>query len=161
MSYILSGDEPAPACIFCAYLAHGRERFREHLILCAQPHAFVIMNRYPYGHGHVMVVPRRHVARPDALAPAEWQALSELLRDTTRALGQALGTADFNLGMNLGRAAGAGIADHCHWHLVPRWNGDTNFMPVVADTKVMSEHLEATYERLLPALAPLGEGPLP
>src|SRR5215831_11992586 len=92
MAYILGEDEQAqaPECILCAFPARGRAHYREHLILVAQPHAYVFMNRYPYGHGHVMVVPRRHVARPDLLEPAEWAATSELLRQTTRAVTDSL-----------------------------------------------------------------------
>ncbi|HJZ88701.1 MAG TPA: HIT domain-containing protein [Polyangia bacterium] len=161
MTYIRSADEPVPACIFCAYPAAGPSHYREHLILVVQPHGFVIMNRFPYGYGHFMVVPRRHVTAPGDLEAAEWAATCELLRAATAAAGRALGTSDFNIGMNLGRAAGAGIADHCHFHVVPRWNGDTNFMPLIGETKVISEHLSETYERLLPELAPLGEGPSP
>ena len=158
MTYILS-EGKAPECIFCAFPARGRAHFREHMILVSQPHAFVMMNKYPYGNGHVMVVPRRHVALPEQLEAAEWAATGELLRDTVGALGRALPSENFNVGMNLGRVAGAGIDQHVHWHVVPRWNGDTNFMPVLADTRVISEHLEATYEKLLPAFAALGEGP--
>src|SRR5262245_29030875 len=159
MEYILSGDEMAPECIFCAFPAHGRARYREHLILVLQPHAFAILNKFPYNNGHIMVVPRRHVARPEALEADEWAATCELLRQGTRAVGEALGTESFNVGMNLGRPAGAGIEQHCHFHIVPRWNGDSNFMPLLAETKVISEHLASTYERLLPGFLPLGEGP--
>jgi ATP adenylyltransferase len=159
MTYLTGADDAPQGCIFCTFLARGAAHYREHLILVAQPHAFVLMNRYPYANGHVMVVPRKHVATPGELAVDEWAATCELLRATQRAIGDALGARDFNLGMNLGRAAGAGIADHCHWHVVPRWPGDTNFMPLFAETRVISEHLEATYTKLLPKLAPLGEGP--
>lgn len=157
MAYILSG-EPAPEeCIFCAFPAHGPARHREHLILAAAEHAFVIMNRFPYNNGHLMIVPRRHTGDPEHLPAVEYQAATELVRAATRALRAAVSPDGFNVGMNLGRVAGAGIDRHCHWHIVPRWNGDTNFMPVVGEVKVMSEHLEATYDRLLPHFAPLGE----
>jgi ATP adenylyltransferase len=161
MAYILSGAELATECIFCAFPAAGRERYREHLILVAQPQAFVIMNRFPYNNGHVMVVPRQHVGDPADLAPEAYDATLRLVRDSTTALRGVLAPQGFNLGQNLGRVAGAGIENHVHWHIVPRWNGDTNFMPVLGEAKVISEHLVATYERLLPAFAALGEGPAP
>jgi ATP adenylyltransferase len=161
MAYVTSaaGAERAGECIFCAFPARGRASFREHLILVAAEHAFVIMNRFPYNNGHVMVVPRRHVADPGDLPAAEYHATMELVRATTAALRAALRPEGFNLGMNLGRAAGAGIDAHCHWHVVPRWNGDTNFMPVVGDVKVLGEALAEGYDRLAPHLAALGEGP--
>jgi ATP adenylyltransferase len=158
MTYILSGEK-APECIFCAFPARGRAHFREHLILCAQPRAFVIMNKYPYGNGHLMVVPRRHVAAPAQMEAGEWAEVGELVRQTVGVLGGALACESFNVGMNLGRAAGAGIDQHLHWHVVPRWHGDTNFMPLLSETRVISEHLEATYDKLVPAFAQLGEGP--
>jgi ATP adenylyltransferase len=159
MAYILSGAELATECIFCDFPAAGPARFREHLILAAQPHAFVIMNRFPYNNGHLMVVPRQHVGDPAELAPEVYDETLRLVRDATTALRGVLHPHGFNLGQNLGRVAGAGIENHVHWHIVPRWNGDTNFMPVLGEAKVISEHLTATYERLLPAFAPLGEGP--
>lgn len=157
MAYILSASaETSPAeCIFCAFPALGRGRHREHLILCASRFFFVMMNRFPYNNGHIMVVPARHVADPSLLPDEEHQALAEGLRRATTILRGVLEPHGFNVGMNLGRAAGAGIDAHCHWHVVPRWNGDTNFMPVVGEVKVMGEHLEASYDRLLPAFAAL------
>jgi ATP adenylyltransferase len=161
MAYILAGDDAARSevCIFCAFPSHGRARYREHLILTALPHAFVIMNRFPYNNGHVMVVPRRHVSDPSELPADEFQGLNDLVSRTTATLRGAFSPHGFNVGMNLGAAAGAGIAAHCHWHIVPRWNGDTNFMPVLGETKVIGDHLEATYDRLVPVFATLGEGP--
>ena len=159
MTYILSGDELSSECIFCKFPAEGAARFHHNLILTAQPHAFVMMNRYPYANGHLLVIPRTHVADPAQLPPEEYDAAMRLLRDATSAMRRACSPHGFNLGQNLGRVAGAGIDQHCHWHIVPRWNGDSNFMPVLAETKVISEHLEATYQRLLPEFAPLGEGP--
>jgi len=159
MAYILSGEERAEECIFCAFPARGPAHYREHHILVGTPDAFVIMNRFPYNNGHVMVVPRRHGGDPGELPPAAYQAVSELLRHSLRALRAAVGAHGLNVGMNLGRVAGAGIEHHCHWHVVPRWDGDTNFMPVLAEVRVMSDHLDATYARLLPHFAPLGEGP--
>jgi ATP adenylyltransferase len=159
MAYILSGDELASSCIFCAFPDAGPAHFRAHLILCATDHAFVMMNKYPYNNGHIMVIPRAHVADPSAVPPDAWDATGRLLRDSIAVLKDALGAQGFNVGMNLGRVAGAGIDQHLHWHIVPRWNGDTNFMPVVGDVKVLSEHLAGTYERLVPRFASLGQGP--
>jgi ATP adenylyltransferase len=150
MAYILSGDELADECIFCAFPARGPEHFREHLILCASERAFVMMNKFPYNNGHVMVIPRAHAASPSELSVEDYTAVALLLRRATDALGAAVNAHGFNLGMNLGRVAGAGIDKHCHWHVVPRWNGDTNFMPVVGEVKVLSEHLYGTYDRLRP-----------
>jgi ATP adenylyltransferase len=161
MAYILSGEERADECIFCAYPAAGPGAYRRHLILCAAEHAFVMLNKFPYNNGHLMVVPRRHVDDPIQLDAVEHAATCELLRRATDLLRGAVGAQGFNIGMNLGRVAGAGIDRHCHWHIVPRWNGDTNFMPVVGDVKVMSEHLVGTYDRLVGPFAALGEGPSP
>jgi ATP adenylyltransferase len=111
-------------------------------------HCFVIMNRYPYNSGHLMVVPVRQVADLRDLRPAE---LAEMMRTVQRAIGaleSVMGPHGYNFGANLGRVSGAGIDDHIHFHIVPRWNGDTNFMPVLGDTKVISEDLNGTAEKL-------------
>jgi len=116
---------------------------------------FVILNAYPYSPGHVMVVPYRHRGRLQDLTDEE---LLELMRNTelsTRAQGVAFHPEGFNIGMNLGRAAGAGVDDHLHLHVVPRWVGDTNYMPVLGDVKVISEHLERTYQELVDAFVAL------
>lgn len=160
-TYVLGADEVADECIFCAYPARGREHFREHLILCATEHALAMMNKYPYNTGHMLVIPRAHVDDPLKLEAPVYVAAMELLRQATLAVRAALSPHGFNLGMNLGRVAGAGIDQHVHWHVVPRFSGDTNFMPVVGEVKVHSEHLLTTYERLLPHFAALGDGPTP
>ena len=159
IQYILSADEPPGVCILCANPARGPGGFREHGILCATERAFVMMNKYPYANGHVMVVPRAHAADPAALSEQDWRATAELLRGTMGVVKEAMKAGGLNVGLNLGRAAGAGIDTHLHWHVVPRWDGDHNFMPAVADVKVMSDSLEACYERLLPHFASLGQGP--
>ncbi len=143
-------------CIFCDYPAAGPAHFREAFILCARPHAFVILNRYPFAAGHIMVVPRRHTSDLVGLDAEEYQALFDLVRDASTALRTASNAEGINIGLNLGAAAGAGIAEHLHVHLVPRWRGDTNFMPVIADVRVMPEALGDTYARLLPYFVPLG-----
>lgn len=157
MAYILSAqaDASLQACIFCQFPAEGPARYEENQILCCTPHAFVIMNRFPYNSGHIMVVPRRHGADLMALPEAEYFAACELMRKALAIVTRELGAHGANLGMNVGRVAGAGIDQHAHFHIVPRWNGDTNFMPVVGDTKVLSEHMLATYHKLRPAFAAL------
>jgi ATP adenylyltransferase len=157
MGYIMaeSGEEKKLGCIFCDLPAEGNARYRENLILCAGDHAFVILNRYPYNNAHLMVVPRLHVPDPSELPSLDFQILSELLRRTTAELKLVYKPHGINLGMNLGRTGGAGIDEHCHYHIVPRWNGDTNFMPVVGDVKVISEGIEETYDRLLPSFESL------
>jgi ATP adenylyltransferase len=144
-------------CIFCDYpRAHGSvvddAWDRDRLVVASREHAFVIMNKYPYNNGHVMVVPRRHGDALEALPAQEFEALQGLLRETVAAVRTSYRPEGMNVGMNMGRAAGAGIADHLHWHIVPRWNGDTNFMPVFADVKVISESMMDAYQRLRNAL---------
>jgi ATP adenylyltransferase len=109
-----------------------------------------MLNRYPYTNGHLMVAPRRHVASPDQLTRAERAMLDELIIQSIAALREALRPAGFNLGANLGRAAGAGIADHMHWHIVPRWEGDSNFMPAITSVRILSQHLEQSFDLLAP-----------
>ena len=108
------------------------------------------MNRFPYANGHLMVAPREHTADFAALDPAVVAAVQAEIQACVRILAGTFSPQGFNVGMNLGRVAGAGVVDHMHWHIVPRWEGDTNFMPVLSDTKVMPEHIDATYNRLLP-----------
>jgi len=141
-------DEGAPQCFFCAALDATDDR--GHLTVARTPSAVVMLNKYPYGHGHLLVAPAQHVARPDQLSDEDYDGLQHAVRRTARVLWSAFEPEGMNIGMNLGRAAGAGVEDHCHWHLLPRWNGDTNFMPVVAEVKVMSEHLDSTFDRLHP-----------
>ncbi|MBI5498417.1 MAG: HIT domain-containing protein [Deltaproteobacteria bacterium] len=164
MAFVEGKDGGGPAayrtgCIFCDYpRAPGSpvdEVYdRERLVVHAREHAFVIMNKYPYSNGHVMVVPRVHTHELEALPPEVAAGLSILLRDTVAAVRTAYQPHGLNLGMNMGRAAGAGLADHVHWHVVPRWNGDTNFMPVFSDTRVISEGLLEAYDRLRRVLGP-------
>jgi len=155
MAYILGDERGDGRCIFCT-ATEGEARAR--LLLGATAHSVVLLNRYPYGSAHLMVAPRRHTASLPDLPDGEHEDLAQTLRRTLATLEVAVRPDGMNLGMNLGRCAGAGIADHLHWHLVPRWNGDTNFMPMLANVRVMPEHLEATWERLRPAFAWLGQG---
>src|SRR3954451_22435910 len=118
------------------------------LILRRGRSCFAVLNRYPYASSHLMVAPQRHVARPGDLTAEERAELWELFDQSLAALAQAFAPHGYNAGLNLGRVAGAGVEDHLHLHVVPRWNGDTNFMPVLADVRVMPEHLSRTLERV-------------
>jgi ATP adenylyltransferase len=141
--------EKPKGCIFCDYPAEeGEESDRKNLIAHRSERAFTILNRFPYNSGHLLVVPRAHVSRLEDL---EAEAFADLHRELLRAMAavrQAYKPDGFNVGMNLGQVAGAGIADHVHYHVVPRWGGDTSFMPVLAGTKVMVEYLEATWRKI-------------
>jgi ATP adenylyltransferase len=139
----------AEGCIFCHFPAEeGEQADRRNLIVHRAEAAFTILNRYPYNSGHVMVVPCAHVDRLEALDGAAFAGLHAELALAARVVRAAYRPEGMNVGMNLGRIAGAGIADHLHYHIVPRWGGDTNFMPVLADVRVMVEHLDATWARL-------------
>ena len=160
MEYIL-GDKQG-ACIFCDFASAPASTYREKLVLLVQPHALVCLNRYPFTPSHLLVAPRRHVASFDELSAEEYAAEMELVRASVTRLRKATGAEGLNVGFNLGKVAGAGIADHLHAHAVPRWNGDVNFMPVLADVRVMPEHLDAAWRRLLPFFADLpGDHPAP
>lgn len=145
---LIKSDAP-PGCIFCLFPAEtGEEADRRNLIVGRTAHSFVILNRYPYNNGHLMVVPRRHTGEFASLEGDELADLTHLLQLSTEILKEAYRPEGMNVGMNLGKPAGAGIADHLHWHVVPRWQGDTNFMPVLGATKVMIEHLETSFQTL-------------
>ena len=144
----IKGERPE-GCIFCRFPAEsGEECDRRNLLLGRTHHAFAILNRYPYNSGHLMVIPRRHTATLGGLEEAEFIDLHRLLRLSVDLVQEAYRPQGLNVGMNMGSAAGAGIADHLHYHVVPRWGGDTNFMPVLAETKVMVEHLSQAWERM-------------
>lgn len=143
-------EEQPPGCIFCP--APDRDR-REAFILAETSYVIIMLNRFPYASGHVLLAPRRHVGDTGALEPDEFVALTRALQSSIDVVRAEFKPQGLNVGMNLGRAAGAGIDAHIHWHIVPRWNGDTNFMPVFSDVRVMPEHLEATYARLHPRFA--------
>ena len=150
MAYIQAAKEQGEdgGCIFCDLPAEGDDV--RTMILARGELAFVIVNSFPYNPGHLMVAPFRHVGAFTWLEAAELADVDALVARSIRALEQEMEPHGYNLGMNLGRVAGAGIPDHVHWHLVPRWNGDTNFMPVVGQTRVLPELLEETYARLRP-----------
>jgi ATP adenylyltransferase len=147
--YIRATRKESTRCIFCFGALKEASR-RRRLVLYLGREASVMLNRYPYNNCHLLIAPRRHVADLELLSAMEAVAISRLQTASVAILRHALGPHGFNLGANLGRVAGAGIADHMHWHVVPRWNGDTNFMPVLAQTRVASEHLDASYALLEP-----------
>jgi len=145
--YLEKGVE-IDACILCEKAKEDKDR--ENLILKRGRYSYVMLNLYPYNTGHLMIAPYRHLDRLTALSEEEVGEMMFLAQMGEEILRKELKPDGLNLGINLGKVAGAGIADHIHLHLVPRWQGDTNFLPVIGDTKVISEHLGATYERLLP-----------
>ena len=146
MAYI--DRTPTAGCLLCDLARDDDDR--ANLILCRGSRAYVLMNRFPYNNGHLMIVPYRHCADLDQVSADDSLEIMREARRATRILRQAIGAEGFNVGLNLGKAAGAGIAEHLHMHVVPRWVGDTNFMPVLADTRVMPDYLEATYAKLVP-----------
>jgi ATP adenylyltransferase len=153
MAYI--GGPRSEGCLLCELPRENTDR--DSLILHRGPRTYVVMNRYPYNNGHLMIVPYRHCGDLGQLSPEDSLELMHETQRATRILHRVFSAEGFNVGMNLGKVAGAGIAEHLHIHVVPRWVGDTNFMPVLADTKVMPDYLEATYEKLVPAFREDGE----
>lgn len=145
MEYIKSAHE-AEGCILCEKPAE--EDSEGAYVLARSEFAFVILNAFPYNPGHLMVAPLRHVGQLEALEQTELTDAVVLLQRSIAALKRATSPDGFNVGMNLGRVAGAGIPDHLHWHVVPRWTGDTNFMPIVGQTRVLPQLLGDTYSRL-------------
>jgi ATP adenylyltransferase len=151
MSYVSTAGGPEAACVFCSALAAGDGR--RSLILQRGTLAFLILNAFPYASGHLMAVITRHVGSIETATADELAEAMALIQKGTRALDAAYHPDGFNVGLNQGRVAGAGVLGHLHLHLVPRWNGDTNFMPVIGETRVLPESLETTYDRLAAALA--------
>jgi ATP adenylyltransferase len=149
LEYIQSADEQE-GCFLCAAAA-GDGDDDEHLVVHRGERVVVLLNRYPYSSGHLLVAPKRHGVEFEELDDAEVLDVHRLAGKGLDALRTSMQPDGFNLGWNIGRVAGAGIPDHGHLHVVPRWNGDTNFMPVLGDVKVLPEHLLATRERLAAA----------
>ncbi len=145
MAYI-GGEQPSSGCIFCVKASEDRDE--ENLILVRGETCFALMNLYPYNSGHLMIAPYAHVPSIQQMSADSLTEMMTLAQRLLDALQRALGPQGFNLGINQGEVAGAGIADHAHLHIVPRWNGDTNFMPVLADVKVMPEFLQSTYQKI-------------
>ena len=154
LSYVTAAQVPATDCIFCDACA-SRD---VDLVVLRGRFCYVILNLYPYNNGHLMVVPNRHLAALEALTPDEQTELMQLARLAEMALNEVYRPQGINVGINLGKAAGAGIENHLHIHLVPRWSGDTNFMTAVGQTRVLPEDLAATAARLRPIFAKLYGG---
>ncbi|MBW2038761.1 MAG: HIT domain-containing protein [Deltaproteobacteria bacterium] len=144
ISYIL--NEKEDGCIFCNSLQVGDDR--KGLILHRGRYILVMLNKYPYNNGHLMIAPKRHVKSLEDLGAEEMNDLISTIQRCVFLLKKVLSPHGFNIGANLGKVAGAGVEDHLHFHIVPRWEGDTNYMPVLAETRVIPEHLEDTYDRL-------------
>ena len=160
MEYIL-GPKPE-GCIFCDFASAPREEYPAKFVLLVQAHALACLNRYPFSSAHVLVAPRRHVANLADLPWDEYDATMRLVREAATRVKRAANAEGLNIGINLGRIAGAGIDDHLHVHVVARWSGDTNFMPVIGDVRVVPEYLADSFRRLLPAFEDLdGVHPLP
>lgn len=150
MQYI--GGEQRPGCLFCRVIDHPEDEDAQ-LVVWRPAGAIVMLNRFPYNSGHVMVAPVAHKGSLEELDTDSAAKLMTALQATITVLRKTLNPEGFNVGVNIGRAAGAGIPDHVHFHVVPRWNGDTNFMPVLDDVKVINEALSQTAEKLRQAFA--------
>lgn len=154
MEYILGRDRPE-GCIFCPGATTDFDRDR--LILHVGRLVMVIMNMYPYNNGHLLVAPNRHVSEPGLLTDRETDRLWRTVNATIDILKEAMNPDGFNVGLNLGQVAGAGVAAHMHVHIVPRWSGDVNFMTVLAEVRSVPEHIKATFDRLRPLFAAAAE----
>ncbi len=150
LEYILSAKQEG--CIFCDFLEQDVARDRDNLILWRGERAFLVLNKYPYNNGHLMAVPYRHVDSLESLQPEEQADLMAMTALAIRALRRAMQPDGFNVGYNIGKVAGAGVKDHVHCHIVPRWNGDTNYMPVLAEVRVIPQALSDTFDQLKQAL---------
>lgn len=144
IQYILEAGKGS--CILCEKPRQGKDE--PNLILHRGDSSFIILNAFPYNPGHLMVAPYRHVGRLEDLTDVESKEHFDMIKLGVRLLTELIAPAGFNIGMNLGKVAGAGVEDHLHTHIVPRWQGDTNFMPVVSNTRVLPEALAATYSKL-------------
>jgi ATP adenylyltransferase len=149
LAYVAAAKVPADAdpCFICRGLEADDDR--ANLIALRTPGSVVVLNRFPYNNGHLLVAPRAHKGRLDELTAGELLEVMETLRRMVQVLDGLMRPDGYNIGLNLGRAAGAGLPGHLHWHVVPRWNGDTNFMPILADVKVIVQSLDAFYDLLV------------
>jgi ATP adenylyltransferase len=147
MGYILA-ENKADGCIFCP--GTDRTADQQRLILHVGPRTMVVMNRFPYNNGHLLVAPVKHVSSLERLNQDETLGLLLMVRKSIEILKQIMKPDGFNVGLNLGHVAGAGMENHMHFHIVPRWKGDTNFMTVIEDVRVIPEHIQATYAKLVP-----------
>jgi len=147
MEYVGS-DQAREGCIFCP--GDDRTQDEKKFILYRGEWSIVLMNRFPYSNGHLLIAPLRHISSFDSLSPDEKLDLVNMVERSVSVLKEVMDPAGFNIGMNLGRVAGAGVEDHMHFHIVPRWSGDTNYMTVFGEVRIIPEHIRATYEKLLP-----------
>ena len=155
LEYILANQSPSDGCFFCrAWQSQGQDN--EHLLLARGQRAFVMMNRFPYNNAHLMVAPVEHVGGVEAVDSDGAAEIWSLVSTCKSVLEDVANIDGCNIGINQGKVAGAGVLDHLHVHVVPRWDGDTNFMPVIADVKVMPQALEDCYDQLRPAFAARG-----
>lgn len=153
LAYVSVAKEPAAdeGCFICRGLAESDDR--RNLISWRRPHSVVLLNRFPYNNGHLLIAPRGHKGRLGDLGADEHVELMDSLQRMMDVLDERMHPDGYNIGLNIGKAAGAGLPGHLHWHLVPRWQGDTNFMPVLADIRVMPQHLNTTWKLLRDAWA--------
>ncbi|MEE8484825.1 MAG: HIT domain-containing protein [Nitrospinota bacterium] len=147
LEYVLSPKEDE--CIFCCKPKESNDKDRKNLILYRGEHNFIILNLYPYNNGHLMIVPYKHTDVLTTLAPEEMGEMGILTQKSIAVLEKLFTPQGFNVGINIGTAAGAGIKEHVHMHVVPRWEGDTNFMAAIGDTRVMVQHINETYDSLV------------
>lgn len=145
MEYVGAAKKKTSGCLFCRVLREGPARAGANLVVAFRPGAFIMMNRYPYINGHVMVVPEKHASRLRDYTDGQVADLFEAVRLSEEMLCACLRCEGLNIGLNLGRAAGAGIADHLHVHLVPRWAGDTNYMTILGDVRTIPQHIRRTH----------------
>jgi ATP adenylyltransferase len=162
LAYVAAPKEKKPAaddCFICRGIASTDDR--ANLLVHRSELSVVVLNRFPYNNGHLLIAPREHKGRPDQLSPEQLLDLQLVLRQMIAVLEKQLTPDGFNVGLNLGAAAGAGLPGHLHWHVVPRWNGDTNFMPVLTDVKVIAQSLDALYDVVRQGLRGDGLAPPP
>lgn len=145
--HCIGNEKGKRRCLFC--FLKNCQADEENFILYRGKWAFIVMNRFPYNSGHLMVAPFRHIASFESLSQREGEELFQLLQRSIKVLKKEFQPEGMNIGANLGAVAGAGVKGHLHLHIVPRWQGDTNFMPLLGETKVVSEHLQTTYQRLI------------
>jgi ATP adenylyltransferase len=154
-SYIETFNKPREKtenCFLCEAIQQPKEKYREYLVLHKGKKAFIIMNLFPYNGGHLMVCPIRHISDFLQLTNEELEEINLLIKVSINALRKTIKPHGFNIGWNIGRVAGAGLESHIHCHIVPRWHGDTNFMPILSQTKVISQHFLELYDKLFPAI---------
>lgn len=152
LSYVATAKPPSAgdACFICTALADNDDR--KHLLALRTPQSAVVLNRFPYNNGHLLIAPQQHKGRLDELTADELLETMETLRRMVAVLDELMHPNGYNIGLNLGHAAGAGLPGHLHWHIVPRWHGDTNFMPVLSEVKVIVQSLDALYDLLVERL---------